>query len=204
MMEEWKDCVSSILMAYYPGMEGGTAIAEILFGNVNPGGKLPYVIPFNESDLPQVNWDTTSQHYDYYHGYTKLEKEDTKPSVPYGFGLSYTNFKISSARFGVEGDNITAQCTVENIGERQGDEVIQMYIGFKNSTIDRPVKIIRGFKRVTLNPNEKVNVVISCPIEKVKWFNPDKNDWELEHMEYEVYIGTSSADEDLIEGDIKL
>lgn len=204
MMEEWKDCASSILMAYYPGMEGGTAIAEILFGDVNPSGKLPYVIPYNESDLPHVNWDTTSQHYDYYHGYTKLEKEGIRPSVPYGFGLSYTSFNISNARFGVEGDNIIAQCRVENIGERKGDEVIQMYIGFKNSTIDRPVKIIRGFKRVTLNPNEKVNVVISCPIEKVKWFNPDKNDWELEHMEYEVYIGTSSANEDLAEGKIKL
>ncbi|HKL80764.1 MAG TPA: glycoside hydrolase family 3 C-terminal domain-containing protein [Mobilitalea sp.] len=86
MMEEWKDSVSSIVMAYYPGMEGGTAVAEILFGDINPSGKLPYVIPYKESDLPQVNWDTNEQHYDYYHGYAKLDKEGVKPSVPYGFG----------------------------------------------------------------------------------------------------------------------
>lgn len=64
MMEEWKESVGAIMMAYYPGMEGGTAIGEIIFGDVNPSGKLPYVIPFKESDLPQVNWDTTSQWYD--------------------------------------------------------------------------------------------------------------------------------------------
>jgi beta-glucosidase len=83
-----------VLMAYYPGQEGGTAIAEILFGNVNPSGKIPFVIPYEESDLPQVNWDTTNQWYDYYHGYTRLEKVGKKPLHPYGFGMSYTTLSI--------------------------------------------------------------------------------------------------------------
>src|SRR5690554_1180432 len=123
MFEEWKDCVSTILMAYYPGMEGGTAIARTLFGEVNPGGKLPFVVPYRENDLPQVDWETSEQHYDYYHGYAKLEKEGIEPLLPYGFGLSYTEFEISNAGFSVEGEEIKAACDVENTGDRAGDEV---------------------------------------------------------------------------------
>lgn len=204
MIEEWKDSVSAILMAYYPGMEGGTAIAEILFGEANPSGKLPFVIPYNETDLPQVNWDTTSQYYDYYHGYTKLEKEGIEASVPYGFGLSYTIFSIADPLFETDDEYIKASCTVSNIGDMTGAEVVQLYIGFKNSSIDRPVKLLRGFERVELDPGEKKRVKIKTPIQKLRWFNEDVNDWELEHMEYEIYVGTSSSNSDLLEGKITL
>jgi len=119
MMNEWKDSVKSILMAYYAGMEGGTAIAEILFGDVNPSGKIPYVIPYREEDLPQIRWDTQSQFYNYYHGYAKLEKEGIEPLLPYGFGLSYTTFKISDGIFKADETRVTASCTVENTGGRE-------------------------------------------------------------------------------------
>ncbi len=204
MTEEWKDYVSSILMAYYPGMEGGRAIAEILFGDINPSGKLPYAVPFKESDLPQVNWNSETQYYDYYHGYRKLEKNGIKPYLPYGFGLSYTNFSISDAVFSVEENLIKASCKVKNTGAFMGTEVIQMYVGFKNSGIDRPVKILRGFKRVELESGNEKEVAITCPIDKLKWYNPKTESWELEHMEYEIYIGTSSDDNDLLEGSFKL
>lgn len=204
MMEEWKNYVSSIMMAYYPGMEGGTAIAEILFGDVNPSGKLPYVIPYKESDLPQVNWDTESQFYDYYHGYTKLEKEGIKPSIPYGFGLSYTTFEVSDANFDVKNDIVSANCKVKNVGNIEGDEVLQMYVGFKNSKVDRPVKILRGFKRVSIKPGEIKEVRIDCPIERLSWYNPSTESMEIENMEYEIYVGTSSEDKDLISGKITL
>lgn len=200
MMEEWKDYVSSILMAYYPGMEGGKAIAEILFGDINPSGKLPYVVPFKESDLPQVNWNSEMQYYDYYHGYTKLEKEGIKPCLPYGFGLSYTQFSISDAAFSVDENVVMASCKVKNTGAVMGTEVIQMYVGFKNSKINRPVKILRGFKRVELESGNEKAVTITCPIDKLKWYNPKTESWELEHMEYEIYIGTSSDDNDLLKG----
>ncbi len=204
MMEEWKDSVSSILMAYYPGMEGGTAIAEILFGDVNPSGKLPYVVPHLESDLPQVDWDTTQQNYNYYHGYAKLEKEGIKPSVPYGFGLSYTTFKTFDSEFFSDEKYITASCKVKNTGDIAGAEVIQLYVGFNNSSIDRPKKLLRGFQRVELKPGETKEVTIKSPIEKLKWFDEEINDWVLEHMDYEVYIGTSSSNEDLLEGKVTL
>lgn len=199
-VSEWIDLVPAVLMAYYPGQEGGTAIAEILFGDVNPSGKLPFVIPVSESDLPRVNWDTANQWYDYYHGYAKLDKEAVKPLFPYGFGMSYTDFEISGAHFEVVGSEIAAECTVKNSGSREGAEVIQLYIGFDNSAVDRPVKALRGFERVGLKPGESRRVRIVCPVDKLKWYNPTSAAFELEHMAYQAYIGTSSAQEDLLGG----
>ncbi len=210
MMSEWLDAVSAVLMAYYPGQEGGTAIAEILFGDVNPSGKLPFVIPERESDLPQVNWDTTEQWYDYYHGYAKLEKEGIEPLFPYGFGLSYTRFELSDAEFLVKKDEtgescaVQASCIIKNVGKREGAEVVQLYIGFKNSAVDHPVKLLRGFKRIKLAPGESARVEIACPVEKLKWYNPKTAAFELEKMTYEAYIGTSSAPWDLLAGSFTL
>jgi beta-glucosidase len=198
MIDEWKDKTPAILMAYYPGQEGGTVIAETLFGDNNPGGKLPFVIVKKESDLPQVDWTAEEQVYNYYHGFQKLEKEGIEPSVPYGFGLSYTSFEYSGASFKVEGDTVIASVTVKNSGKRDGDEVAQFYVGFSKSNIDRPVKSLRGFKRITLKAGESKPVEISCPLSKLTWWNEDK--WELEKMTYEGYIGSSSAEKDLLKG----
>lgn len=200
MMEDWKDSVSAILMAYYPGMEGGTAMGEILFGDVNPSGKLPYVVPVRESDLPQVDWRTKHQHYDYYHGYARLEKRGIAPSLPYGFGLSYTTFAYHSAQFRVEGEEVVAACDVTNTGPRDGDEVTQFYVGFSHSAVDRPIKLLRGFRRTSFKAGETRHVEIRCPVEELKWYNPETHQMELEHMEYELYIGASSAEKDLLKG----
>jgi beta-glucosidase len=204
MITEWKDYVASIIMAYYPGQEGGTAIAEIIFGDINPGGKLPFVLPKEEKDLPQVKWDTANEYYGCYHGYAKLEKEGIEPLLPYGFGLSYTSFKISGAQFSAGGKTVNASCLVWNTGRRAGDTVIQLYVGFKNSKIDRPVKLLRGFSRISLEAGERKRVHISCPVEKLRYYNTTTAAFELESMEYEVYIGTSSAGRDLLAGTIQL
>jgi beta-glucosidase len=204
LITEWKDYVDSILMAYYPGQEGGIAIAEILFGDVNPSGKLPFVLPKEEQDLPRVKWDTLNEYYGYYHGYAKLDKEGTEPLLPYGFGLSYTRFKVAGAQFSADAKTVTAACLVRNTGKRAGAAVIQLYVGFKKSKIDRPKKLLRGFARVFLAPKEQKQVLISCPIEKLNYYNTRTGAFELESMEYEVYIGTSSADQELLAGTIKL
>lgn len=204
LMDEWKDYVSAVLMAFYPGQEGGTAVAEILSGQVNPSGKLPFVLPRNAEDLLKINWETTNQFYQYYHGYTKLDKEGIKPRYPYGFGLSYTSFGVSDAAFLVKKDTVYASCKVTNQGKRQGEEIIQMYVGFRNSAIDRPVKLLRGFRRISLEPGESRTVEITCPVEKLMYYNEKTAAFELEHMEYEIYIGTSAAEEDLLKGCILL
>ncbi len=204
LLEEWRETVSAILMAYYPGMEGGTAIAEILFGKVNPSGKLPFVIAKREEELPKIDWLTDHQRYEYYHGYRKLQKEGVEPSLPYGFGLSYTSFSVTEAAFEVKEGRIEASCTVRNTGELKGEEVIQLYAGYPNSAVDRPVKELKGFQRIALRPGESKRVKISLPTDRLCWYNEEKGCMELEHMEYELYIGSSSDDKDLLKGRILL
>ena len=203
-MKEWQDCVGAALMAYYPGQEGGTAIAEILFGDVNPSGKLPFVIPCDEKDLPQVDWEATEQYYGYYHGYAKLDKEGIAPLYPYGYGLSYTSFAMTDPVFSAGEGAVNASCKVKNTGERAGSQVVQMYVGFSGSKVDRPVKLLRGFARVDLQPGEEKEVTITCPVEKLAYYNAYTRQMEVEQMEYEVYIGSSSAEKDLLKGTVTL
>ena len=204
LVEPWFDQVRSVLMAYYPGQEGGIALAEILFGDVNPSGKLPFVLPKQAEDLPSVDWDGENQWYDYYHGYTLLDKTGTPPLIPYGFGLSYTSFALSSPAFGVDGDQLWAKCRVKNTGDRNGDEVIQLYVGFGHSAVERPARLLRGFARVSLAPGEEKEVVIRCPLEKLAYYDLKDAAFRLEHMEYPVFIGSSSDPRDLMEGSVAL
>lgn len=204
MMTEWYDCVNAVIMAYYPGMEGGSALAEIISGEVNPSGKLPYVIPYKESDLPYVNWEATDQYYEYYQGYTRLEKNGVKSLVPYGFGLSYTTFKITDLSAEVTADEVIVTAKVNNTGNIDGEEVVQVYVGFEHSAVDRPVKQLRGFQRVRVKAAGQKEVKISIPLEKLKWYDPTCRKWKLEHMEYTIYVGNSSANEDLTSVNILL
>lgn len=204
MMTEWYDCINAVIMAYYPGMEGGTALAEIIYGDINPSGKLPFVIPYAEKDLPQVEWEAEDQYYEYYHGYTRLDKNGVKPLVPYGYGLGYTTFAIRNPMAHVENQSLIVTASVKNTGLRDGDEVVQLYIGFENSAVDRPVRQLRGFKRVTVKTGEERDVTISTSLDKLKWYNPVKREWEFEKMEYSVFVGSSSAEEDLVKVSIDL
>lgn len=197
LIDNFKDAASAILMAYYPGMEGGTAIAETLFGDNNPGGKLPFVIVHSENDLPKVDWETDQILYDYYHGYERLEKNNVKPSVPYGFGLSYTTFEISNPKCTVKDNQVVAEVQVTNTGKMNGDEVVQLYIGKENSEVDRPVKALKGFQRITLATGETKNVVITCPTEKLAYYSDADKSWKLETGKYQAYIGNCCSDEHL-------
>ena len=192
LIDEWKDDVPAILMAFYPGMEGGNAIAATLAGLANPGGKLPFVIPKSEADLPPFDRHADEMTYGYYHGYAKLDADGVEPSYHFGYGLSYSRFEVSNASFCATAEGVTGSCEVKNVSERTGDEVIQLYIGFENSKVDRPVKLLRGFTRVTLKPGEKREVELFCAKDDLAWYNPDSSAWEVEDIEYRGYIGTSA------------
>ena len=204
LMDEWEDRVGAILMAYYPGMEGGKAVADVLFGKMNPGGKLPFVILKKKEDLPEIDWDAEEFRYDYYHGYTLLNKSHVKPLYPFGYGLSYTTFTLAGMKAWRDEENLYASVIAKNTGKREGSEVVQMYVGFSHSKVDRPVKILRGFTRVALNPGEEKKVTITCPAEKLAYYDPYTRQMQVEKMEYELYIGTSEADADLLKGSISL
>ncbi len=204
LIREWHEQVSAILMAYYPGMEGGRALGEILFGETNPSGKLPFVLPKEASDLPQVDWEADAQYYDYYHGHARLEKHGIEPLLPYGFGLSYTRFTFSDARFANDGESVSASCTVTNTGDRAGTEVVQLYVGFRQSALDRPLRVLRGFERVALEPGESREVTLRCPVEKLRYYDAASGTMQLEKIPCEVYIGNACSDAHLLAGSVQL
>ena len=203
-LSEWDQDAASILYAYYPGMEGGNALANTLFGESNPGGKLPFTIPADAAHLPFFDKNADSIKYGYYHGYTLLEKENIEPAYAFGFGGSYTRFELTDAEFFRKDDSLHAQATVTNTGEREGDEVIQLYVGCSQSEIDRPKKILRGFERVSLMPGESIRVTLSTGLDTLRWYDETKSDWQLEFLPHELYIGTSSRDQDLLVGVVTL
>jgi len=198
MMENWKNEVPAILMAWYSGMEGGHALANIILGKVNPSGKLPFTIPKNTSDLPFFDKNADEIEYGYYHGYTKFDKEGLEPAFPFGFGLSYTQFKYENLQIEIVSEKIIATVDVSNIGKIMGEEVVQLYIGFENSKIQRPIKLLKGFTKAQLQPGEKKTVKIEVNKNDLAWYNPDKMQWDLEDIEYNLHIGGSSRAQDLL------
>ncbi len=196
-MEEWKDQVPAILMAWYSGVEGGNALAKILFGEVNPGGKLTFTIPKDPQDLPFFDKNADEIEYGYYHGYTLFDKENYELAFPFGFGLSYTTFSYGNIQVEVNNDRIIGSIEVKNTGDVAGDEVVQLYIGFEKSQIDRPIKLLKGFKRISLEPNETKNVKIEVPTRNLAWYNQESKSWEIEKIEYTLYMGGTSKKEDL-------
>jgi beta-glucosidase len=182
MTEEWKQAVPAILMSWYGGLEGGTAIARTLFGEVNPGGKLPFTIPARAQDLPFFDRNAETIEYGYYHGYTLFDKNGLKPAFPFGFGLSYTTFAFGPPELTEEPDGLKVAVEVTNTGTRAGEEVVQLYAGAPDSAVDRPVKILQGFRRIVLKPGERKRLSFAVPP-------------TLPKGKYTVYLGSSSRAE---------
>lgn len=201
-VEPWKDQVKGIIMQWYAGMEGGTALGEILFGDVNPSGKLPVTIHAKAQQLPYFGLHLQTIDYDRYHGYFAVDKYEQKISYPFGYGLSYTdyeygNMRLSSSEVGEE-DTITLYVDVTNKGERAGEEIVQAYIGYINSAVDRHVKDLKGFKKVYLKPQETQTVSITIPVEELAYYDEENRKWCTEKIEYMAYIGKSSNPSDLL------
>ncbi|MHA1229260.1 MAG: beta-glucosidase family protein [Candidatus Helarchaeota archaeon] len=206
--ESWRHKIPGILMAWYPGMEGGTAIAEILFGKINPCGKLPIIFPKSNDQLPYFDNKVDLIKYDYYHGYRLLEKNNESAAFPFGFGLSYTKFNYKNLKLSVDTlkkeDELAVSIDVKNIGNRYGEEIVQLYVGYKNSTVDRPIKELKGFTKIKLKPNESKTTVIRFNVNSLSYYDVNTNKWILEPNEYIVYIGPSSINDDLLQATFKI
>lgn len=200
-MNAWEKEVPAILFAWYSGMEGGKALANILYGKVNPSGKLPFSIAKNDTDYPFFNPYTLKIKYGYYHGYTLFDKNQTEVAYPFGYGLSYTTFDYTNLRleesFVPQGGKLVASIDVSNTGQVPGQEVVQLYVGFKNSGIDRPVKLLRAFDKIYLDPGESKTVTLKVAVKDLAWYDPSVKQWKVEEMEYELYVGGSSQAETL-------
>jgi beta-glucosidase-like glycosyl hydrolase len=180
--------VPAILEVWYEGQEGGTAIAEALFGDVNPGGKLPISVPRTVGQLPvYYNRRPTS--------FRNYLFESRAPLFPFGFGLSYTTFtvsdlKLAESTIGPAG-RTTASVTVKNTGARAGDEVVQLYVHDVIASVTRPVKQLRGFQRVSLKPGESKTVTLPIGPEAL-WLIDQQMQRRVEAGEFEILVGTSS------------
>ena len=182
--------VPAIIEAWYPGQEGGTAIAEVLFGDVNPSGKLPITIPRSTGHIPAYYSYKPSVVNDYLFA-------SNDPLYPFGHGLSYTTFtysqpKVSPAVIGPAGET-EVSVEVTNTGNRAGDEVVQLYIRDKVSSVTRPVQELKGFKRISLKPGERKTVTMKIGPEALRFLDRNMN-WTVEPGEFEIMVGTSSAE----------
>ena len=193
ILDPWIEKVSSVLMAFYPGVRGGAAITNLLLGDANPSGKLPFAVAKRTSDYPAVDWDAEEQPYDYYHGYAKFDKEGITPRAPFGFGLSYTNFKLQDAKLkAVTEDRATFSVQIENTGDRHGGEVAQLYISWQGSAVDRPVKQLMDFGKVYLNPGERAELELTVLKEDLAYYDETEERFVMEDITYKAYISNSS------------
>jgi beta-glucosidase len=194
----WQDEVEAILMAWYPGMEGGLALAGVLFGEVNPGGKLPVTFPASNEQNPVFDKKANTAQYGYYHGYRMFDKKGMTPAFAFGFGLSYTTFectdlRLSSASLDEKG-TLRASVDVTNTGSLEGDEVVQLYVSCPGVAVDRPVKELKAFARVTLEPVETKTVSLTVPIADLSYYDVDAGAFVVEKGEHKALVGTSSDD----------
>lgn len=192
IMERWRQHPAAILMLWYAGMEGGTALAKILFGDVNPSGKLPFTIPVTEEQLPFFDKDADEIEYGLYHGYSKFDKEGLIPAYPFGYGLSYSRFSYSPLELVIEGSSANISCRISNESQRSGSEVAQLYIGFENSNIDRAVRLLKGFDRVELEAGASAEVCFEISQDDIAWYDEDNSAWAFEDIEYSAHIGGCS------------
>ena len=203
-MEEWRNDVPAILMAWYFGMEGGHALARVLFGEVNPSGRMPLTTPKDESQLPFFDEFADTIEYGPYHGYTLFDKEKREPAFPFGYGLSYTtyayeNLSVATPRVTPDG-RVVVSVDVTNTGKRAGEEVVQLYVGFEGSKVDRPVKLLRALAKIALAPGETKTVPLAVDVEDLAWYDAEARAWKVEPTTYGVLVGPSSREADLLKG----
>ncbi|GEN75351.1 glycoside hydrolase family 3 N-terminal domain-containing protein [Chryseobacterium hagamense] len=185
----WKDEVGAILDIWYPGEEGGNAVAKVLFGAENPSGKLPVTFPVEEGQLPlSYNHHPTGRGNDYY----DLSGE---PLYPFGFGLSYTTFEISGLELNQSAysanDTIIAKVNIKNTGSKAGSEVVQLYVKDLLASVSRPVIELKGFQKVYLKPGESKQVSIEVPVKELE-FPDEKMNRTVEKGTYRILVGNSS------------
>jgi beta-glucosidase len=192
----WLDRVGALLVAWYPGQENGNAIAPILFGTVNPSGKLPVTFPRNAADLPQVSTDLAVTYGEGLAiGYRSLDARGIAPLFPFGHGLSYTTFAYSDIglRAAAAPGSIEVEFTLSNTGSQAGTEVAQLYLGFPEAA-GEPPRLLRGFERVSLAPGQSSKLTIELGPRQLSCWNASAHARYVPSGRYTISVGGSSRD----------
>jgi beta-glucosidase len=200
----WLPRVPAVLQAWYAGSEAGPALAAVLFGDVNPSGKLPCTFPKALGDTPAAQGGPATYpgvdgvvHYDegLLVGYRWYDTKAVEPLFPFGFGLSYTTFKYANLRVEAVGNAAaTVRCDVTNTGSRPGAEVVQLYVHDGHASVPRPAKELKAFSKVFLAPGETKSVVLQLNPRSFAFYAPEKHGWRVEAGDYGILVGSSSRD----------
>jgi len=199
----WLEQVAGVLEAWYPGQECGNAIADVLFGTVNPSGKLPQTFPARLADNPAfINYPGENGRVRYgegiFVGYRYYEKKQVVPLFPFGFGLSYTSFAYDRLRLSADAiapdDQLTVSVDVTNTGQRAGQEVVQLYVRDPQARVARPAKELKGFAKVELAPGETKTVTLTLDRRSLAYWDDARHAWVAEAGAFEVAVGGSSQD----------
>jgi len=184
----WLERTTATLMIWYPGMEGGHALADVVLGAVEPGGRLPFAVPHDESQLVHFDRDATTETYDLLHGQWKLDADGVSPHLPFGFGLGYTTFAISGAKAG----DGTLSVEVTNTGERRGSTVVQVLASVPGSAWKRPPRRCVGFARVALDSgaSQLIDIALALDLLDVR----DGGRWVTEALPIDLHIGLHAGD----------
>ena len=203
-MTAWIDHTPALLESWYPGQEAGTALADILFGEVNPSGKLPVTFDRNLEDSAVAHSyyadPPESKKVKYsegvFVGYRHYDKAKSKPAFPFGYGLSYTTFKYSNLSVTPQSADLSSPVVVTfdvtNSGSREGAEVAEVYVGDTHARVPRPVKELKGFSKVMLKPGETRHVQVSLDRRAFSYYDVEKKDWAAAPGEFSILVGGSS------------
>lgn len=199
-MNRFRDKAKAIVWCYYAGMESGKALAEVLFGKINPSGKLPETFAMKYEDC------VTAKNGEFgkegrvefkegiYVGYRYFEKEKIEPAFCFGHGLSYTEFAYKDMEVSVQGKTAEVTVSVQNTGKLAGAETVQVYVADKEASVDRPIKELKGFSKVFLEPGESRKVTVSLAERDFAFYDTDQKEFVAEAGEFEILAGASAAD----------
>ena len=200
-MRSWQTKAAAIVHMFYPGMEGGNALADIIFGNVNPSAKLPMTFPVKLEDSPAHSLasypdeNLTIDHKEgIFVGYRYFDSYNLKPAFPFGHGLSYTSFEFDDLDITQDGNIVSASLDITNTGDQAGAEVVQVYVSDLEASSPRPDQELKGFKKVFLQPGESQSITFELEQDAFKFYDEDKQTWVLEAGTFEVRVGSSSRD----------
>ena len=207
-MSRWHDKVSAVLMGWYPGQEGGLAIARMLAGEISPCGRLPISIEAKAEDnpcaatyyvgKPMTKRGFSTKYVTYsegvFVGYRGYDRSEVKPLYPFGHGLTYTTFEYSDLKVTPSAGGCDVQVTLTNTGSYDASEVVQVYVGEENPTVPRPVKELKAFKKVALKAGESKVLNFSLDDKAFAFYDVESHDWKVNPGQFNIYVGASAGD----------
>jgi beta-glucosidase len=191
--ERWRDAIPAIVVAWYGGMEGGHALADVLLGRVNPSGRLPCAFPVDEADLVPFDRDARHVEYGLFHGQQHLDRIARPAAFPLGWGLSFTRFTYGTPVATVGTDHVDVEVDVSNVGSRDGAEVVQCYAEAPDSAVERAHRWLVGFTRVSVAAGETVRAKMRVPLDHLAYWDESRDDFVVEAIRYDLVVAPHAA-----------